>query len=668
VRFITLLFRDEPEDLSPLIRALWWAVAGIALFSILLAPRAAQIHWHFGAWLLTFIGFRVGTGLARTRVPGGSSPGWLIIQGVLDIAAISVVVAGTGGWTSPLYLLYLGAIFETLPSALLVTNYGLTALIISSYTLVCVHSITWHGTMQEVDAIAGRIALLITLFLASNLLMTYAQVEHGRHQRELIELDRANLLRDLLLATFQVDLNLAEVMQHLVTQAAAALHIVASTHDMSVTHGSGARDGEPEPRTYDIGLGVLASAGGEPQIWLSPLEAPYHVNVTAVQSWARATLLANQGFHSWSRAGATAELRQILLANAARCQLGDQITPTGGHVGGKAQEGELQVLLMPLEVSKECRGILAVARWSAMPFSLAERELLWLLSREAGPLIRNAWLYTLEQQRVAELRRLEQMKRDFLSNISHELLTPLSAITAAAGILAAGASVGIEDSSGDRGSGQGPRSWTARQEQLVCNVSRNCARLNILVTDLLEMSRLQNGMVTLYCAPVACRSLVENVVAGLRPLFDGKRQRVQSVVPAHLMLWADRMRAEQVLVNLLSNAHKYSPAGSVIEVTAEERGSEVILTVRDHGEGIAASQCEQIFERFYRCIDGSGSGPGAGLGLAIARSLVELHGGRIWVESALGEGSAFRFSLPSVAARQSVANAAVTEPGLQTRA
>jgi len=639
VRLIPLLFPNESDDRYPPIGALWWVVIGIAAFSMLLAPYTPPIFQSCGFWLLIFMSFRVATGAVWPRLLPGSCPGLPIIRGLLDTSAVSIVIVLTGGWISPLYILYLGVIFETLSSPFLLPGYGLTVLIVLGYVLICLHGTNWHGTFKEIDTVLERIMLLIMLFLASSLLMTYAQAEHDRHRHEAIARGRTNLLHNLMTVTSRTDLNLSQVMEQLVIQATEALQAftAADEHDDNTMHiGSFPAASGADQAASAIGLGVLVSADAEPQVWLSRASTP--CSIAAIQTWARATLL---GTSHWSRATATTQLKQILLTDSLICHsIASQASEENG-ITSDAQTASLQLLLMPLEVSKECRGTLAVARRFHRPFTLAEHELLWLICQEAGPIVRNARLYTLEQRRAKELRQLEQMKRDFLSTISHELLTPLSSITTATGLLLASMAGKPDGSAPEEVSGQ---SLQGRSTQLLHNMNRNCARLNLLISDLLEMSRLQNGTFTLCHGPVACQHLAKNAVTMLRPLLDEKHQRVVIAMPPQLTVWADRTRAEQILVNLLSNAHKYSPAGSTIEITAAAQGKEAIVTVRDQGKGIAAHQLEQIFERFYRC--GEPGTTGTGLGLAIARSLVELHGGRIWVESELGKGSAFSFSLP----------------------
>jgi len=187
---------------------------------------------------------------------------------------------------------------------------------------------------------------------------------------------------------------------------------------------------------------------------------------------------------------------------------------------------------------------------------------------------------------------------------------------------------------------------SATELTLYKNIDRNTERLNALVTDLLDLTKLQNGRLRLAFQAVNLAEVVGEVVASMHPLTNSKHQtleiRCDQALPPVL---ADRRRVEQIITNLVSNAHRYSPRGGqiVIELTKDEH--ELRIKVTDSGPGIAASEQTLVFEKFYRSQNQS-SKSGTGLGLAIARSLVELHGGHIWVESQSGEGCSFYFTLP----------------------
>jgi two-component system phosphate regulon sensor histidine kinase PhoR len=234
---------------------------------------------------------------------------------------------------------------------------------------------------------------------------------------------------------------------------------------------------------------------------------------------------------------------------------------------------------------------------------------------------------------ITELRRLERVRRDFVANVSHEFKTPLTAIQGFAETLLSGA---LDD--------------TANRKRFVEIIREHAWRLARLTDDLLKLSRIEAGRLELELRPIRVEALVNGCLEtarlnaqarGLRVLVD-----MQENVPA---VRGDGAQLGEVLQNLVDNALQYTPSGGQIEVKARANGREVIFTVTDTGIGIPESDLERIFERFYR-VDAARSreAGGTGLGLAIARHIVDAHGGRIWVESAVGQGSRFHFSVPSV--------------------
>ena len=220
------------------------------------------------------------------------------------------------------------------------------------------------------------------------------------------------------------------------------------------------------------------------------------------------------------------------------------------------------------------------------------------------------------------------MKSDFLATISHELRTPLTSIKMAAEMLLEEEQ--LED----------PNSPRIR---LVLNIVKGASRLTNLVADLVDVSREDEFQPRLELDPVPLGDLVATAAAIIHPLVAAKRQTLEVQLASEATpVLVDRLRFEQVLINLLSNAQRYSPAGGHIVVSSRTDNGEIIISVRDSGPGVAPQDSDLIFEPFYR-----GDRSGLGLGLAIAKSLVELHSGRIWVESADGQGSLFCVALPA---------------------
>ncbi|OQB01177.1 MAG: Sensor histidine kinase YycG [Chloroflexi bacterium ADurb.Bin222] len=281
-----------------------------------------------------------------------------------------------------------------------------------------------------------------------------------------------------------------------------------------------------------------------------------------------------------------------------------------------------------LQLNGEPLGLLFVGQRAATQFDEGALSLLQALAQEAALAIRNARLYQRERDQVQQLQRLEQLQRSFISAVSHELRTPLTCIKTSVDLL--------HDAT------------PAVQTELLETITHHTNRLEALVTDLLESTRLEAGQVTLATQPTDLRRIVERTVMAIAPLMQQKEQHLETVLP-NAAMWADvdRRRIEQALTNLLANAHKFTPKGGHVRVTLERRNDELLIAVADDGPGIPREHQVHLFQRFYVIPDGTGK-VGLGLGLYIARQLVELHGGHVWVESSSRRGSTFFLALPAL--------------------
>ncbi|MGB7282054.1 MAG: ATP-binding protein [Candidatus Acidiferrum sp.] len=232
---------------------------------------------------------------------------------------------------------------------------------------------------------------------------------------------------------------------------------------------------------------------------------------------------------------------------------------------------------------------------------------------------------------ITELRRLERVRRDFVANVSHEFRTPLTAIQGFAETLLAGA---LDD----------PQNRT-RFLEIILEHSRRLARLT---EDLLVLSKMDAERLELEIQRLRVSQLVESCLETAQRRAAEKNLRISVTMPKHLPdIAGDRRRLAEVLQNLLDNAIQYTIPGGQIILSAKTAEAEVILTVSDTGIGIPKSDQPRIFERFYRVdVARSREAGGTGLGLAIAKHLVEVHGGRLWVDSEVGQGSHFHFSVP----------------------
>jgi signal transduction histidine kinase len=239
--------------------------------------------------------------------------------------------------------------------------------------------------------------------------------------------------------------------------------------------------------------------------------------------------------------------------------------------------------------------------------------------------------YQLEQQNLA-IQEANRLKTEFVSMVSHELRTPLTSIQGYAELM-------LED-----------ERITEEQRESLTIVKKNSNRLLALINDLLDLSRIEAGRLDLHRTSLDLARLIPEVAGSLRPLIEAKRQRLRlelgDALPA---VWADADRVTQILTNLISNAHKYTLVEGSITVAAQRDDGFVRVDVSDTGIGLSPEDQAQLFTKFFTAHHRSPqAGGGTGLGLVITRLLVELHGGRITVSSAPGQGSTFSFSLPAL--------------------
>jgi two-component system phosphate regulon sensor histidine kinase PhoR len=232
---------------------------------------------------------------------------------------------------------------------------------------------------------------------------------------------------------------------------------------------------------------------------------------------------------------------------------------------------------------------------------------------------------------ITRLKELEKIRQDFVANVSHELRTPLTTIKGYAETLLEG---GLKED---------------QAFQFVQVIKRHTDRLTKIVEDLLMLSRFETKEFQLKMEAIPLRDFVDDVVEFVKEPAERKEISLsRNEFPSSLAVLADRSHLEQILINLLDNAIKYTPEGGRVVVSAVEKDSKDIqFSVEDNGIGIPKEDLSRIFERFYRVDKGrSKELGGTGLGLSIVKHLVQAHGGRVWVESQPGKGSTFYFTLP----------------------
>jgi signal transduction histidine kinase len=283
----------------------------------------------------------------------------------------------------------------------------------------------------------------------------------------------------------------------------------------------------------------------------------------------------------------------------------------------------------PLVAQTQVIGAIILLKESpGLAFAPSDPEFLTVMAGQAAIAIENARLFAEIQRAYEELQKLDRMKSEFINIAAHELRTPLA-------ILIGYASLMEEETVGN-------------QHYSLEIILRNAMKLRSLIDDMLNLRYLETGQSQLNPEEVNLRELVEEAFADLSPLAEDKGHTVHINVPQDFpMLVTDRQKVSLVVVNLLSNAIKFTDDGGTITVVARPDNGQAIVSVQDNGVGIPTEELERIFERFYQVEDSlTREHGGIGLGLAIAKGMVELCGGKIWVESALSVGSTFSFSIP----------------------
>jgi two-component system, OmpR family, phosphate regulon sensor histidine kinase PhoR len=232
---------------------------------------------------------------------------------------------------------------------------------------------------------------------------------------------------------------------------------------------------------------------------------------------------------------------------------------------------------------------------------------------------------------ITDLKRINKVRKDFVANVSHELRTPLTSIKGYAETICHGKLDGL-----------------AKAKSFAEIILKHANRLSALVEDLLSLTRFESAQNLPEKIDINLQEVLDAAILVVKQTADAKGLQIHTEgVPEKFSAWADRGQVSQALINLLDNAVKYTPEGGTITVRGEDKGDEIHVTVQDTGIGIPREDLDRIFERFYR-VDKNRSRDmgGTGLGLSIVKHIIQGHGGKVWVKSRMGEGSAFTFSLP----------------------
>ena len=303
-----------------------------------------------------------------------------------------------------------------------------------------------------------------------------------------------------------------------------------------------------------------------------------------------------------------------------------------GYEWVRARElgGFRTMLGVPMLAADKVIGVITLWRDRVAAFDERTVELVTTFAAQGAIAIQNVQLFVALQQRERELEVAGRHKSEFLASMSHELRTPLNAV------------IGFSDVLLERMFGE----LNERQEEYVRDIRDSGRHLLELINEILDLSKVEAGRMELEVGALSLPDLLEHGLAMVRERAARHRIAIAlEVAPEVGVVWADELKLKQVVLNLLTNAVKFTPDGGSVDVTAALAGDEVQVTVRDTGVGIAEAEQERIFEAFQRG-GREARAEGTGLGLTLSRRIVELHGGRIWLESAAGAGSTFGFAIP----------------------
>jgi GAF domain-containing protein len=293
--------------------------------------------------------------------------------------------------------------------------------------------------------------------------------------------------------------------------------------------------------------------------------------------------------------------------------------------------GHRALLGVPLLIEDEIIGVLAVTRKTPGTFEPESVRLLSSFATQSALAIQNARLFREIEQKSRELEAASRHKSEFLANMSHELRTPLNAI------------IGFSEVLGERMFGE----LNEKQDEYLKDIHASGQHLLSLINDILDLSKIEAGKMELELSDFDLSMTIENALMLIRERAARKGVELHRSVDERLgQVQADERKIRQVLLNLFSNAIKFTPEGGRIDVGAKPVNGSIEVSVTDTGVGIAPEDQEAVFEEFRQVGTADKKVEGTGLGLALSRKFIELHGGKIWAKSQVGAGSTFTFTLP----------------------
>jgi signal transduction histidine kinase len=303
------------------------------------------------------------------------------------------------------------------------------------------------------------------------------------------------------------------------------------------------------------------------------------------------------------------------------------------HVQMVEQVGVRSNLVVPMLKEGRAVGNIAVFRTEVRPFTQKEIELVSTFANQAVIAIENVRMFNELRDKSRQLEIANQHKSEFLANMSHELRTPLNAVIGFSEVLQQGMVGGLND----------------KQGEYVNYIHTSGSHLLSLINDILDLSKVEAGRMELDLVTFSVPLAIDNALTLVKERATRHGLALECVLdPVVAEINADERKFKQILLNLLSNAVKFTPENGCITVSARAIDRTVEVSVADTGIGIAPEDCEAVFEEFRQVGDNSErKAEGTGLGLALTKKLIELHGGRIWLKSTIGQGSTFSFTLPN---------------------
>ncbi|HET6312764.1 MAG TPA: ATP-binding protein [Chloroflexia bacterium] len=599
---------------------------GVATVMVLSLTGYGRVGGHFTDGLADPVGVALGLVLynilviAILGVPFRRPPTFSLF--LLDWSMVTTSVFLTGGFLSPFIILY----YALGIGAALRVGFSRSMILVAACSVVYI----FLGVVSQADLGASKlpivvieIASLFMVVLTGVGMRNALEVEARRVQLEEQSVSQLRLLNGLINTVLSASPDLEEVMRTVASVSSQALQ-------------------------SDSGLAVLFSeqvasppeAAGGREIILVSNSNPNPPQLSSIEDELLAQAVATQA---------------PVLSDALR---GDH---TVRRYPGLERDGErlCSLVCVPFMLEGRAIGGLFVGRFDQRAFTPTETGLLMAISSQVAVAVRLARLYEMEREKALRSQERERLERDLLSIVSHELRTPLTSIKTCIGAL-----------SDMSPTAPGAGATESTQTRLLQNVGRSTERLIGLVNELLDMARLRAGRVSLQVQQVNIGTVITELAGQLLPLLESRGQTLLLDLPPgdtgrwyRLSIPGDRRRLEQVLINLVSNANKYSPPGTRITLGATPREGQVRVFVRDEGPGIPHAEQHRIFDKFYtgqEAIAPDERVESTGLGLAIARSIVELHGGTMSIASRPGSGSTFYFTLPQHATEGPAGLALVT--------